>query len=111
VQIRLGGNHRVVARMSGRPHTQGVANVVALSRECATLEKECDELTARIDADQRRLKAIGAELTKKSAERHLQMAKMDLVHSGNFGFEARLSAFLTMLADATGTPVSQPPKE
>ncbi|RQS39755.1 hypothetical protein [Burkholderia sp. Bp8990] len=83
--------------MSGRPNKEGIARVRTLIEQETALLAEIKRLEQTISEAQKRLKTAEREYELARVERQKEMARMDVVHSGNCGFEGRMSAFLVEL--------------
>ncbi|ABO60567.1 hypothetical protein LA345_38755 (plasmid) [Burkholderia vietnamiensis] len=80
--------------MSGRPNKEGIAGVLAHVRRANALREEQADLEQAVKAAEERLKTVREQIGKADALKLKAMAQMDVLHSGNFGFEQRLTAFL-----------------
>lgn len=87
--------------MSGRPYPEGVQRVLVLLETEAQLVDEANRLRETIASAEKRLKSVDSEYGKANVERTKLMAQMDLAHSGNFGYEGRMSWFLRELVRQT----------
>lgn len=80
--------------MSGKPSSEGVAEVLKLLRRVEELDAEISELKPKAD----RLRSAECEKSNAASAVAKLLASMDVAATGNHGFESRMAWFVAELA-------------